>query len=322
MGFSPGPGGGGGSIASASDVTLNSVQDDQVLTYDSGSAKWMNDNIQAGGAGQTSFAVASNANGTWPTFQSVYPSISLPLPLTSEVKWYVRSDPEDATIPSQFEDVDASSRPIGGMHSIWGYPLDGDGSTGGGSIAFVKQTTGNAYGTSITVNHTASAGADLVLAVSSGGGNTITDTAGNTWTLVADTVSQGATGQRMGQVYRCLNAAAITSVTINRSSNASLAVSLTEWSGIGAVRNMTVGATAADPVSAQVGDLVLSSIFQYSGSGAPTATPGGYTGLNHAGQDSFVTAAAYRLATTSGAQNPDWNNASIGEINIAFSPAG
>lgn len=42
MGFNPGPGGSSSSIAGSTDVTLSSPQDDQVLTYDSGSAKWQN----------------------------------------------------------------------------------------------------------------------------------------------------------------------------------------------------------------------------------------------------------------------------------------
>jgi len=39
MGFNPG---GGGAISAATDVAFNSVQDDQVLTYDAGSSKWQN----------------------------------------------------------------------------------------------------------------------------------------------------------------------------------------------------------------------------------------------------------------------------------------
>lgn len=43
MAFTPGPGsGGGGSIAGSSDVSLDSVQNNQVLTYDTPSSKWQN----------------------------------------------------------------------------------------------------------------------------------------------------------------------------------------------------------------------------------------------------------------------------------------
>lgn len=107
------------SIAGRTDVTLNAVQDGQVLAYDSDAAKWQNQVTAAGS--RTSFVVVSNTNGTWPTFQSVYPDADLPLPSTAEVKWYVRSSAANATVPSQFEDIDAPSRPIGGIHSLWGH---------------------------------------------------------------------------------------------------------------------------------------------------------------------------------------------------------
>lgn len=52
MAFNPGPGGGGGgSIAGSSDVSLSSLQNDQVLTYDSGSSKWENKALPASGGG-------------------------------------------------------------------------------------------------------------------------------------------------------------------------------------------------------------------------------------------------------------------------------
>lgn len=46
MGFNPS---GGGGISGASDVALNSTQDNQSLTYDSASDKWVNETV-AGGA--------------------------------------------------------------------------------------------------------------------------------------------------------------------------------------------------------------------------------------------------------------------------------
>jgi len=48
MGFNPGSGGGSSSIAGSTDVALSSVQDDQVLTYESASSKWQNQNSQGG----------------------------------------------------------------------------------------------------------------------------------------------------------------------------------------------------------------------------------------------------------------------------------
>jgi len=272
------------------------------------------------GVGRTTYPVLSNTNGSWPTFQSVHPSAILPLPLTSEVKWYVASDESSATIPPQFEDINAATRTIGGLHSLWGYPVSGSGTTTLDTIAKIGQTTGSVYGTTTTLTYSSTVGNTLVLSVSSPGSNTITDTAGNTWALLADTVTDGASAERMGQVYYCISAAAVGSVTLTRATAANMALSLTEWSNVAALRNYTMDALAANPVDATIGDLVLSNIFQYSSNGTPTATPSGYTGLTHATETSFVTAGAYRLATTTGAQDPNWNNASIGEINASFRP--
>lgn len=63
MGFSPpGGGGGSGSIAGASDVTLNSPQDDQVLAYDDGSAKWQNAFSGSGGSGGSAAIVVASSD--------------------------------------------------------------------------------------------------------------------------------------------------------------------------------------------------------------------------------------------------------------------
>lgn len=43
MGFAPGPGeGGSSSIAGSSDVALNSLENDQLLSYSTESSKWQN----------------------------------------------------------------------------------------------------------------------------------------------------------------------------------------------------------------------------------------------------------------------------------------
>ena len=46
MGFNPG---GGGGISGATDVALNSPQDNQSLTYDNSSSKWVNETVSGGG---------------------------------------------------------------------------------------------------------------------------------------------------------------------------------------------------------------------------------------------------------------------------------
>lgn len=71
MGYG-GSGGGSSSIAGSSDVALSSPSDSQVLTYDSGTAKWTNADAQGGSvpsyanlpAGST--ITVAKSGGSWP----------------------------------------------------------------------------------------------------------------------------------------------------------------------------------------------------------------------------------------------------------------
>lgn len=69
------------------------------------------------------FPIVSNTDGTWPTFASAWPGTTIPLPLTSEVHWYSAAPAAQATVPPQFEDIDAATRTIGGLHSLWSTPI-------------------------------------------------------------------------------------------------------------------------------------------------------------------------------------------------------
>lgn len=61
MAFNPG---GGGAIAGATDVTLDSPQDNEVLAYDSGSAKWQNQTGSGGSLGAYSVTVYQDGGQT------------------------------------------------------------------------------------------------------------------------------------------------------------------------------------------------------------------------------------------------------------------
>ena len=84
------------------------------------------------------------------------------------------------------------------------------------TITLIQSTTeGGWAGVSpLTIPISTTAGGTLVLSttISAGAEPAITDTAGNTWVKAASTVDIGATGQRRGCVYYCINAAAVTSI--------------------------------------------------------------------------------------------------------------
>ena len=82
------------------------------------------------------------------------------------------------------------------------------------AIAIVGTTKLDGFGTTLNIPYASTAGSLLVVHVSVGNVLTPTDTAGNTWTLAMDTSTIGSTAQRLGQIYYCLNANAITSLTL------------------------------------------------------------------------------------------------------------
>lgn len=68
MSFNPGGGGGGGSLSSQSDVVMSNPSDNQVLSYDSGTQKWINSSTPIGYAdlpAGVTITVFKSA-GVWP----------------------------------------------------------------------------------------------------------------------------------------------------------------------------------------------------------------------------------------------------------------
>lgn len=71
MTYIPGSGSGGGSVAASSDVALNNVANNEVLTFDSSVGKWKNAAAPAGGGTVETIPPGSTltvqkVNGAWP----------------------------------------------------------------------------------------------------------------------------------------------------------------------------------------------------------------------------------------------------------------
>lgn len=292
----------------------------QVLAKSSGSnyaTQWVTPAAGGEPVGSPSYAIASNVNGTWPTFAASYPGVTLPLPDNAQVLWYVRSSAENATIPSQFEDIDASTRTIGGLHAIWGYPWENGGSTEpepAESTELLGQAVADAFAATLAINHTSAAGSTLLLAVNGLAPYTITDTAGNTWTHLGG-VDSGS--QRMGQVYISVNASPVTSVTLSRSDNYNIVASLTEWSGAPIAADSAADLDGTAPVAVQAGDVVVSYKFHYSGTNEPHPTPAGYTGLTGFSRSNHAVAGAYKQISDAGNEDASWSTPA-GEVNVAL----
>lgn len=205
-------------------------------------------------------------------------------------------------------------------------------------MAFVGQAAGGDYVASYTRTYTSTAGNLLVLCVQHQAGtiNSVTDTAGNAWTLARDTfVSDTATSEGRVAIYVCPAAKAVTSVTVTCATVSGLNVNLSEWSGMAVAGPVREAASAFAPtsstplaptVTAAVGDVVV-GVFGYGNSTVSIDTlASGYTALAGFNVSSTWLRAAYRAVTVAGATGPAWSlsasGGSHGEVVVALVPAG
>src|SRR5699024_5486407 len=130
----------------------------------------------------------------------------------------------------------------------------------GPATPLVGTATAETWGASITVTHTTTAGSLLVMAVSGHAeADSITDDAGNTWTLAGSTADAGATStQTQGHLWYCLDAQPVTQVTVTRAGGSrNWTAVLSEWSGFGTAVDVAVTYGTAPQVDAQAGDLIV-----------------------------------------------------------------
>lgn len=190
------------------------------------------------------------------------------------------------------------------------------------------------YVASLTVNLTTSTGSCLVLAVlhQSRTVTSVTDTAGNTWTLAASTFSIGASSSQRVSIYYCLDAATVTSATVAIDSAGALAVRLTELTGVGALLDTAVAlsgrqASSPDALVDVVPDgfaVGVAGVYVVAGGVIPTSTATGWTGIPPNSISTTHQLGAYRLTATTGTGTPRWgagNNATFGVAAASFSPA-
>lgn len=177
-------------------------------------------------------------------------------------------------------------------------------------------TTQQVWGGSAVFTRTTTAGNTLVCYVGSNTGNSISDSAGNTWTLVGDTASVGATSQRVGQMWVCPNADAVTSVTVTHGgSNKAFSGSLVELASDNPVEVVDTGVALSDPatVDTAAGGAVLTAGFYYTGT---ITYPSGYTQLPATVQSGFNVVSAYLLGASAGTDSPYFSGASSDDMGI------
>lgn len=200
-------------------------------------------------------------------------------------------------------------------------------------------TSGRGGAGTVTLSRSTAAGNLLIATIQHQNGNvaTVTDDAAggsNTWVAAGDTLSAGATSQRLVAIYYCLNAKAITALTVTGTTV--IQVLLDEWAGagvIGATPAVASRASSTTPAAATVtgvtsGDLVygcLAYLEAVAGTALETLTAG-YTTTAHfdnSGASTTAVAGGYSL-TASGTTGPTWtmsSAASTGEVTVTFKPA-
>lgn len=189
-------------------------------------------------------------------------------------------------------------------------------------------------------------GGDVVLTYSSTGGNTLIvscvnqgatatvyDSAGNTWIADGTSASAGATSQRITSMFHCISAAAVTTVTVTQGVVNNLNVVLSEWSGIGSLREAEPGLSAtgsmtpAPPVtvSAVTGDLVIGSEAYFTNTGSDISTVDSlYTKLGSVPSTNAQHVVVWGIASTSGSAAPNFTYSTYiyyGTVLAAFAPS-
>lgn len=188
------------------------------------------------------------------------------------------------------------------------------------AIALIKQTVGQGVSAANqTITATSTAGSLLMLIYSRSGGlatgtvTSVTDTAGNTWTLVTRGSVSGAQHTRI-EAWVCPNAAAITSLTVNSGTAQTNSWNVLEFTGAATASPVdaaspdnsglastttvtTVAVTVTDPA-----DMVVAAThFAQTTTTGPT--PAGWTALTD-WEDAAVGSSrgAYRLPAATGSQ--------------------
>lgn len=199
-------------------------------------------------------------------------------------------------------------------------------------ITLIGQAAGRS-GNDVTLTYSSTAGNTLIIScLNQGATASVYDSAGNTWIADGTSATAGATSQRITSMFHCILAAPITTVTVTQGVVNNLNVVLSEWAGIGTLREVEVGLSASGSktppppvtVSAVTGDLVIGSEAYYTGTGSDISTvDSSYTKLGTAGATNAQHVVVWGIAGASGSAAPNFTYSTYiyyGTVLAAFSP--
>jgi hypothetical protein len=202
------------------------------------------------------------------------------------------------------------------------------------AVAFVQQAVATvATATTTVATITTTAGNCLIATISNASGATnpitsVTDTASNTWTL-------GVAGYQSGsntrcEIWYCLSAASVTSVTVTRGTASNGSVNVSEWRGIvdiaaidttGTQGNATgTAAPGGSVTTTNPSDLIITGL-SWAASVTASQNTGGFTALTGNASNQRL-AAAYLLTASTGTYQQTWTlsgaGGTSGSATVAF----
>lgn len=189
------------------------------------------------------------------------------------------------------------------------------------AVSLVGKTT--AYGSkSVTFDYTSSPGAALVVAAAIDSGVEISDDGANHWVRVASTADTDATSQRLVGLYVCLDAEAVTQVTVDAAG--SVSVVLSEWSGVDRLGEHEAGYKSSASVSVPNDGVGVGAASWYASSpGGPYVASAPWSDLDvlDAKQGATALVTAYSGAVEGG---PKWDGSpssgNIGYVSLVLLP--
>jgi hypothetical protein len=210
---------------------------------------------------------------------------------------------------------------VANAEAVQSLTVGGGGGGGGGPVALVQQKTAGGSGVAtlpVTLDAPSGAGNTLVATIglaagSSASVSSVTDSSSATWTK-GPVGFQSGSNSRVETWYR-LGGPSVSGVTVNLSIAKSAAVTVSEWSGVGSVVDVSANGNGASATSVatpslttlNANDLVIAAI-NYHANTTATLASSGFTSLNDFTASTSVHGrAAYLRTTTTGSYQALWS---------------
>lgn len=193
--------------------------------------------------------------------------------------------------------------------------------------ALIQQTGLGSLGTtsSFDIPFTPTTGNAVIISAQCNGDAVVSAGSGNTWIEIASTLDVGATDQRKGQLFYCLDVNPFTNITLTSPTSGAWAVNVSEWSGIRSVTDTSnvTGVSTVNEVDTQVSNLVIATNYRF-GTVAETnpAPPSAWTPMTFAvggTSGNYANSNVYKIASVVATDTIAFGVGNAGRIAAVFS---